>query len=159
MPRYHFDSALNSWVKECSCCHEVTVGKKDLKDSIVIFAEMFSESNGSAAGMADNFQSRCWICNSAKRRELNITRPQIEAMMKVQDGHCVICDWKLSIARNALQADKANVDHDKESGQIRALLCGNCNRGIGLMLHDSDTLHRAADYCNHHNKIIKFRCV
>lgn len=158
MPSYTFDSELQKWVKECSYCHEVTIGAEDLKESVVIFAQMFAEANG-AAGMADGFQSRCWLCNSAKRRELGITRSQIEAMMKSQDGCCAICDRELSISRNALPVDKANVDHDEKSGRVRALLCGSCNRGIGLFLHDPDTLRRAADYCNHHAKIIKLRCV
>ena len=39
-----------------------------------------------------------------------------------------------------------NVDHDNGTGDIRGLLCFNCNTGIGLFKHDVEILKTAAGY-------------
>lgn len=38
------------------------------------------------------------------------------------------------------------VDHDHESGEIRGILCNNCNRALGLMQDDPKRLVEAAKY-------------
>lgn len=38
------------------------------------------------------------------------------------------------------------VDHNHETGQIRGLLCSNCNRAIGLLRDDAGLMRKAADY-------------
>lgn len=156
MPQYEYCHDRKVWIKQCSHCNEVTLGTPDQVESLSIFSQMFADA-GPSSGMADGFQSRCWMCNSAKRRELGVSRSVIERMMKEQDSCCAICSRVLSIARNALPVDKANVDHDNDSGEIRQLLCGNCNRGIGLFLHDPKLLHKAANYCADHAKVIKLK--
>ena len=71
----------------------------------------------------------------------------IERMLVLQDGKCALCkktdsgpyDW--------------NVDHDHQTGQIRGLLCGTCNRGLGMFYENPETLRRAADYLEKHRAI------
>jgi len=41
---------------------------------------------------------------------------------------------------------KLVVDHCHEGGQVRGLLCHNCNRALGLLKDDVDTLQKAIDY-------------
>ncbi len=56
-----------------------------------------------------------------------------------QKGVCAIC----------LQAPNGKVlcvDHDHETGNVRGLLCENCNRALGMMKDDSMRLRAAADY-------------
>lgn len=143
------------WFKKCSCCEIDTIGTNDYKESRTIIETMFSSSFGSSQSH-DGLQSRCWICNSHRRRELGVNRIQLEQVLAQQDNHCAICDIEISIARNAI--NPANVDHDEISNEVRALLCGDCNRAIGLLKHNPHTLRLAADYCAHHSKIIKLRC-
>jgi hypothetical protein len=71
-------------------------------------------------------------------RNFNISLPEVEEMLDQQDNRCAIC------RRNGPAT--LHLDHCHETGRIRGLLCGNCNRGIGLLAHDPEVLRRAADY-------------
>jgi hypothetical protein len=56
-----------------------------------------------------------------------------------QDGRCKICGEAESLGR-------LHVDHDHLTAKFRGLLCGPCNRALGLMKDNPDRLRRAAQY-------------
>ena len=68
-----------------------------------------------------------------------ITVEEYNNMLNAQDGICAICGVD-RIGRNM------PVDHDHQTGEIRAILCGNCNRGLGMFMDNPQTLRLAADY-------------
>ena len=72
------------------------------------------------------------------QRLYKITPTQYHAMLANQGGVCAICgtNGKRRLA----------VDHDHATGKIRALLCSNCNVGIGQFKEDPARLLRAIDY-------------
>lgn len=55
-----------------------------------------------------------------------------------QKGVCAIC-WRK-------QSTKLHVDHCHTTGVVRGLLCGNCNRALGLMKDNVDFLSKAIIY-------------
>jgi hypothetical protein len=68
-----------------------------------------------------------------------LTREEYDAMHAQQGGACAIC--------RQVTAGELDVDHcHDETGRVRGLLCGNCNRGIGLLGDDPKTLRAAAAY-------------
>ncbi len=67
----------------------------------------------------------------------NLTPEEFSAAVIRQDGKCAIC-------LNATEA--FNVDHDHDTGVVRGLLCGSCNRAIGLLREDPAILLRASEY-------------
>jgi len=69
-----------------------------------------------------------------------ITAQDAEAMLAAQGGLCAICR----------SAPAAQVDHDHETGAVRALLCFNCNGGLGRFKDDPVALRAAADYVEEH---------
>jgi hypothetical protein len=79
----------------------------------------------------------------ANRRKYNygLTREQFDEMIVRQDGRCAIC-------RNSLDPESRDlhVDHCHFDKQIRGLLCGRCNTGLGLFRDDPDVLKVAAEY-------------
>lgn len=58
------------------------------------------------------------------KAEFGLTTGQYDAMLQVQGGVCAICKTPPGKRRLA-------VDHDHSTGMVRALLCVNCNTGIG----------------------------
>ena len=62
-------------------------------------------------------------------------------MFEEQNGCCAICQKHQSKFSKAL-----NVDHDHETGEIRSLLCENCNRGLGLFYENPKNLLNAIIY-------------
>lgn len=66
-----------------------------------------------------------------------------DQMLAAQGGRCAICggtDTKCSVG------DFFAVDHDHATGAVRALLCGSCNKALGLMRESPARLRAAADY-------------
>ena len=70
---------------------------------------------------------------------------EYDRMVEAQGGLCAICEQPPSGKRPTL-----HVDH-KHGGDVRALLCGNCNTGIGKLGDDPMRLMRAAAYLDNHS--------
>lgn len=100
---------------------------------------------------ADNKTGRChkhrsdYSRASRLMREYGITLDQYDAMLAAQDGLCAICGSPPDPA-GYKASSILHVDHDHETGQVRALLCLNCNRGLGHYFDKPDLLRKAADY-------------
>ena len=61
-------------------------------------------------------------------------------MLEEQAGLCAICKT----------APAVHVDHDHATGAVRALLCFNCNGGLGQFKDSPEALHAAAYYVAFH---------
>lgn len=70
-------------------------------------------------------------------KKYHITREEYAGLAVAQSGLCAIC---------AAQMTDAQTDHDHDFPQVRGLLCGDCNLGIGRMGDDPVRLERAAAY-------------
>jgi len=71
-------------------------------------------------------------------RRYGVTAAQIDEMVDVQPGLCLICLNDLG--------DRPHVDHDHETGEVRGILCFNCNGGLGQFQDEPFLLKRAAGY-------------
>jgi hypothetical protein len=82
-----------------------------------------------------------------KWRAAGVDATRYQEMLREQGGVCAIC------AQPERAPDKASgktkdlaIDHDHVTGAIRALLCSNCNRGLGLFNDDDALLAKAQAY-------------
>lgn len=73
-------------------------------------------------------------------RKYRLTPQDYDNMLLAQSGVCAIC------LRTCGTGRRLAVDHDADTGQVRGLLCANCNRAIGLLRHRTDDLLRAIEY-------------
>jgi len=67
-----------------------------------------------------------------------------------QKGKCAICRSGPGGMSNS--KFRLNVDHDHKTGQIRGLLCGSCNVGIGHLKDNIKFLYAAIKYLKNHEK-------
>lgn len=138
--RHPRDIAVPAGHKWCPDCGEV------------LPFESFGRNAASATGRA----SYCKPCHNVRgrkskdlvggertyhlKRRYGITAEEADAMLEAQGGLCAICR----------AAPAVHVDHDHSSGIVRALLCFNCNGGLGQFRDDPVVLQRAVFYLQHH---------
>lgn len=70
----------------------------------------------------------------------SLSLAEYRVMETAQANLCAIC------GRRAGPKDRLQVDHDHASGRIRGLLCGSCNKGLGLFGDDPQRLRSALRY-------------
>jgi hypothetical protein len=99
----------------------------------------------------DGYHCYCKACNNARNYE---SRERLhggsrhyhlkrrygigadDEFVRQQGGVCAICG----------RADPEHVDHDHETGDVRGILCFNCNGGLGQFRDSIDALVAAAAY-------------
>lgn len=144
-------------MKICNSCNEVGEFRSDARSS-------------------DGLQGICRECQRKYQREYNKTynslqstrdykrdrelkdfwpdcspkqaRENYNTLYARQDGCCAVCQKHQSEFSISL-----SVDHDHDTGFVRGLLCGNCNRGLGLFMDSEDSLMKAASYISKNKEI------
>lgn len=71
-----------------------------------------------------------------------VTAEDYQRMMADQDGRCAICGTDKPAGRGK----RLHVDHCHAGGQVRGLLCVNCNNGLGNFVDDPARLLAAISY-------------
>lgn len=82
------------------------------------------------------------------KRKYGISDGQYREMLSAQNGQCAICGTLDPKGRNG----QFHIDHDHDTGKIRALLCNLCNHGLGAFRDKTELLSKAIDYLNHHKE-------
>lgn len=89
--------------------------------------------------------------NRAKelRIRYGMTVAEYEAQLAAQEGVCMICGQPPNPS-GVRAASRLHIDHDHATGRNRALICLNCNRGLGYFKDDPDLMRAAAAYIERH---------
>jgi hypothetical protein len=108
---------------------------------------------GSNRSRSDGLTSYCLAChnkiawrnrvkidgstrNYHLKRRYGLTEAEVAEMIAAQDGKCAVC-W---------EETPEHVDHDHVSGEVRGILCFNCNGGLGQFKDDVSRLINAIAY-------------
>ena len=96
--------------------------------------------------------NECKDCRIERQRvkKLGVSNNDYEKMFIEQEGQCKICNCKLNSSRYT----KFAVDHCHKTGEVRGLLCTNCNTGLGLFKDSQHRLQKALDYINSFKDIV-----
>lgn len=83
------------------------------------------------------------------KKSFGLTLEEYRDMVEAQGGVCYICKRPEVTDRRGRVIDLA-VDHDHATGQVRHLLCGNCNKGLGNFQDSPELLASAILYLRSH---------
>ena len=78
-----------------------------------------------------------------RKLNYNLDEAQYQLMLAAQEHACVICRLGFSTER---KETTVHVDHNHQTGVVRGLLCGACNRGLGCFKADPSLLRKAQSY-------------
>jgi hypothetical protein len=103
----------------------------------------------------ENYEERAPLVKAWKEKNPERTRFQVHGMVFLpgqtiagmvenQNGLCEICQRALPEGKHR------HVDHDHDSGIVRAVLCKDHNIGLGLFQDSPELLRAAADYLERH---------
>jgi len=83
--------------------------------------------------------------NQKLKRNYGITLEQYNQMFAEQKGLCAICGEK-ETTKNQYKLRQLSVDHNHVTGQVRSLLCSNCNLLLGCAKDSKEILLKAILY-------------
>ena len=105
--------------------------------------QCYDRARGAATREQRNAAARRWAASNKERRlaisrkaRYGIDAETVAARFKAQDGLCKICR----------EGAAEHLDHDHKTGATRGLLCGHCNRALGMFRDDPVRLQSAIDY-------------
>lgn len=84
------------------------------------------------------------------KREYGITLQEYNRMSELQGHVCMICGKGEMNYKNKVLC----VDHNHETGQIRGLLCGLCNSGLGKFLESKQLLLNTIKYIEKYESVV-----
>jgi Recombination endonuclease VII len=92
----------------------------------------------------DGLNQECKKCSREKKRSRTYKTSQefLEEILLAQNGKCPICGSQNGGGRH----DVFVVDHDHDNGNVRGMLCNNCNLGLGYFKDDPKILKSAIKY-------------
>ena len=76
------------------------------------------------------------IRNHDLKSNHGITLKEYNILFKKQHGLCAICKQKETDKDKNKKTRSLAVDHDHKTEKIRGLLCGRCNKGLGVFKDD-----------------------
>jgi hypothetical protein len=84
---------------------------------------------------------KCVTCERDRQLKFKygITQEEYDALLEAQGGGCAVCGA-------TPEEEELPVDHDHDTGEVRGILCNNCNNGIGRFEDSPELLRSAADY-------------
>jgi len=145
-----------SWCRKC--CREEFVARRDARKAAGITADSKvcrdCQIDKAAAAFAKNWghgsglQARCKDCRRIfdTLRKYSLSRESFDAILAAQNGACAICD-RAFVESPQVDHDHSCCAYDGSCGRcVRGLLCGSCNRAVGLMGDDADRLMAASAY-------------
>ena len=80
------------------------------------------------------------------RAKYNLTIERYEELLNKQGGACAICGSDKAGTHGGKRGTKFGIDHDHTTGQVRGLLCGWCNTGLGGFRDNKALLMKAVEY-------------
>ena len=97
----------------------------------------------------------CGACRNSMQR-YGVSGPERNLILESQDKECLVCKRNISFDGTRSQYS-ACVDHNHLTGDVRGILCGNCNTWIGYLENNAIDLEKVRLYLNQKCNIEKYK--
>ena len=87
------------------------------------------------------------------KRTYGMSLEEFNCLLDVQHGKCKLCYRDVSV--EGLGPNRAVVDHCHKNGQVRGILCNECNRALGYFHDNIQALENAIDYIRNEDALPK----
>lgn len=77
-----------------------------------------------------------------KEKLYGISESEQEELITLCNNKCEICGIDAKFSTKQV----LNIDHDHSTGDIRGMLCGKCNKGLGLLGDNLESLKKVVNY-------------
>lgn len=104
-------------------------------------------SSGSCFACASHY----YFKNNYHLIKYKLTVDDFDQMFIDQGGKCALCANLLQMTFDNRKHRGAVIDHDHNTGKVRAILCSGCNKALGFFNDDPIALRNAASYIEKHN--------
>ena len=130
----HTKDGLNTWCKACNA----------------ILAKSWRKVESNKERVKQWRSNNIEKCTAHARKsnlniKYNMSIKEYNVLLEAQNNKCLLCSKSPEDNGKAL-----SVDHDHQTGKIRGLLCDNCNKGIGFLKENIETLKNAIRYLETH---------
>lgn len=85
-----------------------------------------------------------------RQRNYGLTPQLYDELMTAQRFACAVCKLTLDTGEGAPKDHKPHVDHCHDTGEVRGILCGACNRGLGCFRESVEVLQSGMEYLRRH---------
>jgi Recombination endonuclease VII len=90
------------------------------------------------------------------KRAYGLTLEQQEVMLNLQNSCCFICNRPISFGLyDKRKKEMACIDHNHTTGELRKVLCNDCNVGLSRFNDDPNILLKAYTYLKEYNTPLK----
>ncbi len=89
------------------------------------------------------------VKDSFYRSTYSVTYKEKLLMVEEQDNKCKICNKEFENSKDT------HLDHCHTTGEIRGILCSNCNKGLGCFKDNEDFLKEAIIYLKNSREALK----
>lgn len=128
-----YEKNCKSHASRCNPCYQKEYYRKDKPRRLQLNRE-WRKNN------PDKRSIQSW--KEHRKKAYGLTDEMFMSLYNSQEGRCAICKIKKDFkGRYGLY-----VDHDHLSGIVRALLCMNCNAGLGQFKDNLGNLQTAVEY-------------
>ena len=118
------------------------------------YYENHEESKKRHREYSDTPQSRNRRTEYYLNKLYGITLADYDNMLEEQEGMCGICKTETPGGSGS----RFHVDHNHDTGEVRGLLCANCNLGLGKFKDSKDFLTKAIEYLDTNGSYEKGQC-
>jgi len=85
-----------------------------------------------------------WKMNKWLKHKYGLSFDDFHIMYEQQEKKCALCS--IEIHMNSKDKQRACVDHCHETGRVRGILCQNCNRALGMLKDNKETIKKMLEY-------------